>query len=650
MLNISFSNLFLGGKMSYKHVQNDNLFIKRAKKLVDKMTLAEKLSQMNYEAPAIPRLGVPGYNWWNECLHGVARSGKATVFPQAIGMAASFNDELMKNVADAISTEARAKYNQFRTLGDTQMSEGLTYWSPNINIFRDPRWGRGQETYGEDPLLTAKMGIAFIKGLQGEGKYRKVDATIKHYAVHSGPEDDRHGFDVKIDDKELYETYLYAFEQCIKKASPSAVMGAYNAINGEPCCASPTYVKDVLYKEFGFDGYFVSDCGAICDLDEAFHITNNKAESAALAVNSGCNLNCGSAYQYLKVAVAQGLIDEETINDAVTRLFTARLRLGMFDNDCEYDSISYDVVESKKHREINLKMAHESIVLLKNNGLLPLKPNQKIAVIGPNADDKTILLGNYNGTPSRYTMLLQGLIEEGERRGCTVDYARGSHLFQEKPGIWEEHPLRDAILSAKRADVIVMCMGISPLLEGEEVDDYSLSTSSDKQDLELPSIQKELFEEILNVGKPIVFVNVSGSAINLKHQDENCDAVLQCFYLGAEGGKALADIIFGNVSPSGRLPVTFYETIDDLPEFKDYTMKNRTYKFYEGTPVYSFGHGLNYSEIQEIWHDDSTVELENKGPFDTAYSVLKFETNPHKKLVDFKKVFLHSGEKKKIIF
>jgi len=630
--------------MSKKLNNSENQFAERARQLVGKMTLGEKLSQMRYDAPAIPRLGVPGYNWWNECLHGVARSGRATVFPQAIGMAASFNEELMKDVADATSTEARAKYNQFRTLGDTQMSEGLTYWSPNINIFRDPRWGRGQETYGEDPVLTSKMGIAFIKGLQGEGKYRKVDATIKHYAVHSGPEDDRHGFDVKIGDKELYETYLYAFEQCIKEANPSAVMGAYNAINGEPCCASPTYVKEVLYNQFGFDGYFVSDCGAICDLDEAFHITNNKAESAALAVNNGCNLNCGSAYQYLKVAMAEGMIDEATI------MFTARFRLGMFDDDCEYDDISYDAVESEEHRKLNLKMAHESIVLLKNNGILPLNPNQKIAVIGPNADDKTILLGNYNGTPSRYTTLLKGIIDEGERNGCSVDYARGSHLYQEKPGIWEEHPLRDAILSAKRADVVVMCMGISPLLEGEEVDDYSLSTGSDKKDLELPSIQKELFEEILQLGKPIVFVNVSGSAINLKKQDEKCDAVLQCFYPGAEGGKALADIIFGKVSPSGRLPVTFYETTDDLPEFNDYSMKNRTYKFYEGTPVYAFGHGLTYSDVEEIWQDDNTVEIENRGPYDTEYSVLKFETTPHKKLVDFKKIFLQAGAKKKITF
>lgn len=632
--------------MSCKNIQSDSLFMKRAKELVKRMTLAEKISQMQYDAPAIPRLNVPGYNWWNECLHGVARNGKATVFPQAIGMAASFNEELMYSVAEAISTEARAKYNEFCTLGNTQMSEGLTYWSPNINIFRDPRWGRGQETYGEDPLLTARMGVAFIKGLQGEGKYRKVDATIKHYAVHSGPEDDRHGFDVRIEDRDLYETYLYAFKKCIENAKPSAVMGAYNAINGEPCCASPKYIKEVLYKEFGFDGYFVSDCGAICDLDEAFHITNNKAESAALAVNNGCNLNCGSAYRYLKVAVAEGLIKEETINDAVERLFTARFRLGMFDDDCEYDTISYDVVECNEHRNLNLKMAQESLVLLKNNGILPLEPNQRIAVIGPNADDKTILLGNYNGTPSRYTTLLQGIINEGESQGCTVDYARGSHLYQEKPGIWEEHPLRDAILSAKRADIVVMCMGISPLLEGEEVDDYSLSTSSDKEDIELPSIQKELFEEISKLDKPIVFVNVSGSAINLREQHNRCAAVLQCFYPGAEGGKALANILFGKISPSGRLPITYYETTNDLPAFEDYTMKNRTYKFYKGNPVYPFGHGLTYSDIKEEWLNDNVAEVENFGPFDTSYCVLKFETTPHKKLTDFKKVFLRVGERK----
>jgi len=377
-------------------------FRERAKELVGKMTLAEKISQMCYDAPAIERLGVPAYNWWNECLHGVARSGVATVFPQAIAMAASFNTELMHEVATAISDEARAKYNEYRKFGSTLIYQGLTFWSPNINIFRDPRWGRGHETYGEDPYLTGEMGVAFIKGLQGDGKYRKVDATIKHYAVHSGPESKRHSFDARVNDKDLYEIYLWAFKYCIDNAKPSAVMGAYNRINGEPACASKTYLKKVLFEEFGFDGYVVSDCGAICDINNHHKVTANYAESAALAVNNGCHLNCGDAYKWLKTAVASGLVSEETITEAVERLFEARFRLGMFDDDCEYDNIPYEVIECEKHRELNRKMAAESIVLLKNDGILPLDPGKTIAVIGPNADDISVLLGNYTGTPSRY--------------------------------------------------------------------------------------------------------------------------------------------------------------------------------------------------------------------------------------------------------
>ena len=358
-------------------------FEQRARELVAKMTLSEKVSQMKFNAPAIEHLGIPAYNWWNEALHGVARAGCATVFPQAIGMAASFNDELLNKVADVISTEARAKYNEFKKLGSTEIYEGLTMWSPNINIFRDPRWGRGHETYGEDPYLTAKMGTAFVKGLQGTGKYRKVDATLKHYAVHSGPEGERHSFDARISEKDLYETYLWAFEYCIKNARPSAVMGAYNRVNGEPCCGSKTLLKDILRDKFGFDGYVVSDCGAICDFDEHHKVTENKAESAALAVNSGCELNCGSAYQWLKTATALGLLTEETITEAVVKLFTARFRLGMFNDDCEYDNIPFEVVECEEHRKLNRAMARESIVLLKNNGILPLKDKKTIAVIGP---------------------------------------------------------------------------------------------------------------------------------------------------------------------------------------------------------------------------------------------------------------------------
>ncbi len=615
-------------------------FEERAKELVSKMTLAEKIAQMKYDAPAIERLNIPEYNWWNECLHGVARAGTATVFPQAIAMASSFNTELMEDVATAISDEARAQYNEYKKFGDTKIYQGLTYWSPNINIFRDPRWGRGHETYGEDPYLTGRMGTAFIKGLQGVGKYRKLDATVKHYAVHSGPEALRHGFDAKVSEKDLYETYLWAFKYCIENADPSAVMGAYNRTNGEPCCASKTLLKDILRDEFKFDGYVVSDCGAICDINENHKVTQNAAESAALAVNNGCELNCGTAYQWLKTAVTLGLISEETITEAVIKLFTARFRLGMFDDDCEYDKIPFDVIECNKHKEINRKMAQESIVLLKNNGILPLDKSKKIAVIGPNADSKDVLLGNYNGMPSDYYTLLRGLQEYTD-----VKYAKGCHIFDENANIHNVCTSdREAIITAKNADVIIMCMGIDSTLEGEEGDSYNAFDSGDKKDLELPTPQRKLFEKISELGKPVIFVNVSGSCLNLSLQKEKCDAVLQCFYPGAMGGLALADIIFGKVSPSGRLPVTFYESVGDLPPFEDYSMENRTYKFYKGTPVFEFGYGLTYSEITETWIDENTVQLKNCGDYDTDYSVLKFEYIPHKNLCGFKKVFLKRGE------
>lgn len=622
-------------------------FLDRAKELVSKMTIEEKMAQMRYDAPAIPRLGVPAYNWWNECLHGVARQGCATVFPQAIGMAASFNTELMLDVATAISDEARAKYNEFKKFGSTELYQGLTFWSPNINIFRDPRWGRGHETYGEDPLLTGKMGVSFIKGLQGEGKYRKLDATIKHYAVHSGPEYERHGFDAQVSQKDLYETYLSAFKYCIENADPSAVMGAYNRVNGEACCASKTLLKDILYGEFGFKGYVVSDCGAIADINRNHKITNSEAESAALAVNNGCQLNCGDAYLALYEAYEMDLITEETITEAVEKLFEARFRLGMFDDDCEYDKIPYSVVECPKHTEINRQMARESMVLLKNNGILPLSKDVKtIAVIGPNADDKRVLCGNYNGTPSKYATLLRGLQEEFDG---DVLYAPGCHATK-NDGNWTGFPMREAIINAKMADVVIMCMGLNPSIEGEEGDSFNGDVAGDKKDLSLPECQRNLYKEIASLGKPIIFVNVSGSAVELCEQDERCDAVIQCFYPGAMGGYALADILLGKYSPSGRLPVTFYRSVEDLPPFRDYSMENRTYKFFKGNPLYSFGYGLTYGDICENWLDENTVEITNKAGMDTDYSVLKFQKEPYPALLDFKKVHVKVGETVKVEF
>ena len=624
-------------------------FEERARELVSKMTLAEKVSQLKYDAPAIERLGIPAYNWWNEGLHGVARAGTATVFPQAIAMAASFDTELMQSVAEVISDEARAKYNEFKKFGKTDIYQGLTYWSPNINIFRDPRWGRGHETYGEDPYLTGKMGVAFIKGLQGNGKYRKLDATLKHFAVHSGPEKLRHEFNAEVGEKDLYETYLWAFKYCIDNAKPAAVMGAYNRVNGEACCAGKTLLGEILRKEFGFEGYVVSDCGAICDINEHHKITKNKAESAALALNNGCELNCGTAYGALMAAVAAELVSEETVTEAAVKLFKTRFELGMFD-ECEYDSIKYDIVGCEKHRELNRRMAEDSIVLLKNDGILPLSKDTKVAVIGPNADSVAALIGNYSGTPSKPYTILRGIQEY-----TNPLYARGCHLYRRNDGSWTswgaKQYIEEAVAACRNSDIAVMCMGLTAEIEGEEMDDYNgYSSGGDKLTLEFPEPQRLLYEEIKKLGKPIIFVNVSGSCLNLSKPKKECAALIQCFYPGEMGGLALADILYGKVSPSGRLPVTFYESCDDLPEFTDYSMENRTYKFYKDTPVYGFGYGLTYSDISENWIDENTVEVTNNGDFDTGYSVLKFVNRPHQALSAFRKIFLKAGETKTVKF
>lgn len=624
-------------------------FKKRARRLVAQMTAAEKMEQLRYNAPAIERLGVPAYCWWNECLHGVARAGAATVFPQAIAMAATFNVERMEEVAAAIADEARAKYNEYRAFGETEIYQGLTYWSPNINIFRDPRWGRGQETYGECPYLTGRMGAAFIRGLQGEGDgipYHKLDATVKHFAVHSGPESERHSFNAVVNEEDLRDTYLWAFRYCIENAHPAAVMGAYNCINGEPACASKTYLQDLLRGEWGFDGYVVSDCGAICDLHQSHHITHNAAESAALAINNGCDLNCGNTYVSMMAACVQGLVSEDTITASAERLFEARFRLGMFDEDCPYDRIPYDVVECDRHTALNRKMAQESIVLLKNTGILPLSNDLSIAVIGPNAEDKSVLLGNYHGTPSHYTTLLQGIQERASR----VRYAEGCHRYRrEGEDAWAQVYLHEAVAAAEKSDVVILCMGLSPDMEGEEGDAYNGAVGGDRSTIDLPEPQKQLLRAIRETGKPIVFVNVSGGCVNLCEADQSAQAVLQVFYPGAEGGHALADILFGDVSPSGRLPVTFYRSDADLPPFEDYSMKNRTYRYFTGDVLYPFGYGLSYTSFEENWRDACTVEVTNAGRMDGYYTLLHFRQEPHPQLVEFQKVFLRRGEKRVLV-
>ena len=619
----------------------------RAEKLVSQMTIEEQASQLKYDAPAIPRLGIPAYNWWNEALHGVARAGQATVFPQAIAMAASFDDELLHRVADAISDEARAKYNEYKQQGRTDIYQGLTFWSPNINIFRDPRWGRGHETYGEDPYLTGKMGAAFVMGLQGDHPtYYKTDATLKHYAVHSGPESQRHSFDVDVREEDLWGTYLWAFKYCIDHAQPAAVMGAYNRFRGEPCCASPKLLEDILRNQLGFDGYVVSDCGAITDIYMHHKYVATKPEAAALAVSAGCDLNCGGAYAALEEALDKGLLSEETLTTAVERLFYTRIRLGMFDTDCPYDAISYDCVESPEHRALSLKMAEESIVLLKNDGILPLDPKQKVAVVGPNANELSVLLANYNGTPTKYTTPLVGITAAVEAAGGSVRTAKGCDPFR----LTAHHPIAEAVAAAKASDVVVLVMGLNPSMEGEEGDAYNGDASGDRRTLDLPEAQMKLYDAVIALGKPTVFVNVSGSAVNLSAPAKDANALVQCFYPGAEGGTALANILFGKTSPSGRLPVTFYHSVDDLPPFEDYSMKGRTYRFFEGEPLYPFGFGLSYAKITEDWITETEAVVTNHSDFAADYAVLCYEQNAPHALCGFKRVHLGAGESVRVKF
>lgn len=617
-------------------------FLDRAKALVAEMTRSEKISQMLYNAPAIERLGIPAYNWWNEALHGVARAGQATVFPQAIAMAASFDDELLLRIADAISDEGRAKYNEYKRQGMTDIYQGITFWAPNINLFRDPRWGRGHETYGEDRYLSARMGTAFVKGLQGNHpKYRKCDATLKHYAVHSGPEGLRHCFNAEASREDLYEYYLWAFRYCIEHAAPAAVMSAYNRVNGKPASASDVLLEEILRKEFGHEGYVVSDCGAITDIYAHHKYVETKPEAAALAVKAGCDLNCGGAYAALEEALDKGLLSEEDVTRAVERLMYARLALGMFDSDCPYDAISYDCVESAEHRALSLKMAEESIVLLENNGILPLSPTVNLAIIGPNAFDQSVYLANYNGIPSEIIDFVSGIRKKTKGK---VRLAKGCNTT----GMTVVHPVAEAVAAAEASDVVIMLMGLNPMMEGEEGDANNADASGDKLTLELPVVQTELLTAIAKVGKPIVFVNVSGSCVNLELPKEKSAALLQCFYPGAEGGEALANILFGKTSPSGRLPVTFYRSIDDLPPFEDYAMTGRTYRSFKGEVVYPFGYGKSYADIREVWLSADAVSVENHSDITADHVALCYDTDGA--LCDFCRITLAPFERKTVTF
>ena len=646
-------------------------FRERAKEIVAKMTLEEKVGQTLSWAPAIERLGIPAYNWWNEALHGVARAGIATVFPQSIGLAATFDEDFIEEVADAISTEGRAKFNMQQKDNDTDIYKGLTFWSPNVNIFRDPRWGRGHETFGEDPYLTSRLGVRFVQGLQGHDEnYLKAAACAKHFAVHSGPEDIRHSFNAEVSKQDLRETYLPAFEALVKEAKVEAVMGAYNRTNGEPCCGSKTLLQDILRKEWGFKGHVVSDCWAIKDFHEGHHVTDTPVESASMAMNNGCDLNCGQIFLYLKQAVEEGRVDEKRLDEALTNLYTTRMKLGVFDKkeNNPFDKITYDVVDSKSMQELNLKAAEKCVVLLKNEeDLLPLDASKlkTVGVIGPNANNRRALVGNYEGTASRYITVLEG-IQDYLGDDVRVLTSEGCHLCHPKvQGLGQEDDRLSEVKGVCEAsDVIIAVMGLDSGLEGEEGDQGNEFASGDKPSLNLPGLQQHVLETIYESGKPVILVLLSGSALAVNWADEHIPAIIQGWYPGARGGKAIAEILFGEKNPEGKLPVTFYRSTEELPEFTDYSMKGRTYRYMEQDALYPFGYGLSYTEFEysdvavsglEVTEEgvDVCAVVTNVGEMAGAETVQVYvkilrENTPNAQLKGLKKIYLEPGESKAV--
>ncbi len=673
---LMFVNQLITGQQTYEFpYQNPALtFDERVSDLVSRMTIEEKIRQMMNTAPAIDRLGVPAYDWWNECLHGVGRAGVATVFPQAIGLGATWDEDLIFRVSTAISDEARAKHHEFVRNGSRRRYQGLTFWTPNINIFRDPRWGRGQETYGEDPFLTGKLGVQFVKGLQGDDpKYFKTIATLKHYVVHSGPEPERHSFDAVTDERDFRETYLPQFEMGIKEGKAYSVMCAYNRYNGETCCGSDDLLNGILRTEFGFDGYIVSDCGAIDDIYRGHKTVATAAEASALGVLSGTDLECGSSYRNLKESLEKNMLTEKDIDIALKRLFVARFRLGMFDPPemVKYASIPYSVNDSEANKALAKETALKSIVLLKNaNNLLPLKKDiGTVAVIGPNSDQSFVLLGNYNGTPSDPVTPLRGIKEKLAGKSEVI-YAQGCNwaagLQQERPA---EELKAEAVEAAKKANIVIMCMGITPRLEGEEmrvmIDGFR---GGDRTRIDLPDVQQELIKEIHALGKPVILVLLNGSAVAVNWENENIPAIIETWYGGQAAGQALADVIFGDYNPGGRLPVTVYKSVSDLPDFSDYKMDNRTYRYFKGEPLYPFGYGLSYTTFKysklkvakKVNSGDPLtvkVTVQNTGKMAGDEVVQLYVSDlkatvpvPVRALKGFKRIHLNPGESKVVTF
>lgn len=644
--------------------------VKRISDLISRLSLDEKMGLMKHDAEGIPRLHIPAYNYWGEALHGVARNGRATVFPQAIGMAATWDTPLIERIASAIADEGRAKYHEtLRRKDYTDLYQGLTFWSPNINIFRDPRWGRGQETWGEDPHLTGEMGAAYVRGLQGnDPKYLKAAACAKHYAVHSGPEKLRHEFNAIASAKDLHETYLPAFKKLVTEAGVESVMGAYNRTNDEPCCASKLLLEDILRGEWGFQGHVVSDCWALADIHLHHKVTKDAPETAALALKMGCDLACGTIYEreYFLEAMRRGLIAEADLDRALARTLATRFKLGFFDppEQVPYTATPMSVVGSAQHQQLARQAAAKSVVLLKNtNHLLPLKNVSRMFLTGPSAASADVLLGNYYGLSDSLTTILEGIaarVPEGVR----LEYRHGAQVVHPNRG-----PLNWAITEAGNCEVTIACMGLSPLLEGEEGESILSDSQGDRDDILLPQAQIDFVKALVATGTKVVLVLSGGSAVALGGLEELVEAVLWIGYPGQEGGRAVAEVIFGDVNPCGKLPITFYQSLEQLPPYQDYSMQGRTYRYFAGEPLFPFGFGLSYTQFayRDLGLSQTSLKageqigvevvLQNRGDqageevvqlyvTDSAAS----PTDPRHTLLAFQRVALEPGESKQLSF
>ena len=640
-----------------------NTWRKQAEDLVKRMTLKEMFSQLKHDAPSIPRLGIEAYNWWNEGLHGAARSGTATVFPQAIALASMFDASFLEEIASIVSTEQRAKYNLHSSAGDRDIYKGLSVWSPNANIFRDPRWGRGQETFGEDPYLSSILAVAFIRGLQGSEEILKCAACVKHFVAHSGPEPLRHGFNAVVSKKDLTETYTPAFKAAVQQGKVNAVMGAYSAVNGEPSCGSKTLITELLRKNWGFEGMYISDCWAIRDFHLNHKVTKKDEESVALALNAGCDLNCGCEFEYLEKAYQKHLIKKQTVQEACIRAMTTRFQLGMFDQETVYDQLGFSDIDSDEQDQMAFEAACRSLVLLKNDQLLPLaiKALSSITVVGPNANSDRALWGNYHGTSSRYVTILEG-IRAYVGPNVRVNYSEGSNLT--KPWVErlakEDDRITEAVIACQNSQVTVLCLGLDETVEGEMHDDGNGGWAGDKKDLRLPACQRTLLAAVARTGKPIIVILLSGGSLDPEIEAyPNVRALVQGWYPGQRGGTALAHLLFGEFSPSGRLPVTFYKASNTLPDFTDYSMQKRTYRYLEEEPLYPFGFGLSYTSFS--YSDLSCTQgilgevllsytIRNTGEWDGRETVQIYCTTDHPDaplhpmLCNFSSIHLARGE------